>query len=175
MKRYVSMFLLIVVGFLLQTCIFPHLKLTNIMPNVFVILTAVSGFMYGRKFGIITGFFCGGLLDVLYGRVIGINIFIYVLIGYWNGKANKLYFKDDLTIPLMAMAGSDLVFGFLYYICNFMMRGRLHIISYFVQVMVPEMIYTVAVGILVYRFMHWLEEKMYPETDTHAEKEKDAF
>lgn len=162
MKRYISMFLMIVVCFVLQTTVFANLKLTNIMPNLLVILTAASGFMYGRKLGIFTGFFCGAFTDLLYGDVIGIGIFIFVLTGYVNGMANKLYFKDDLAVPLMAIASSDLAYGLLFYICNFLMRGRLGILSYVVQVMIPEMIYTVVIGILIYKFMYWLEEKMYP-------------
>lgn len=172
MKRYISMFLMIIIGFLLQTTLFPHLKLTNIMPNLLVILTAAGGFMYGRKFGMFSGFICGLLLDLIYGDIVGICIFIYVLIGYGNGMLNKLYFKDDLTIPLLAIALSDLMYGFLYYICNFMMRGRLSIFSYVIKVMIPEMIYTIVLGILIYKFMHWLEEKMYPEEEVPLSKEE---
>lgn len=172
MKRYISMFFMIIVGFLLQTTLFPCLKLTNIMPNLLIILTAAGGFMYGRKFGLFAGFLCGLLLDLIYGDIVGICIFIYVLIGYGNGMLNKLYFKEDLMIPLFAIALSDLAYGFLYYTCTFMMRGRLAVISYFVQIMIPEMLYTVIMGIFLYKFMHWLEEKMYPEEEVSLVKEK---
>ena len=165
MKRYISMFLLIIACFLLQTSVFPHLKLTNVMPNLLVVITSAGGFMYGRKFGLFTGFLCGALIDLLYSSVLGVSVFIYVLIGYGNGMTNKLYFKDDFTIPLFALAVSDLAYGFLYYICYFLMRGRLEILSYLIQIMIPEMIYTIVLGILIYKFMHWLEEKMYPEQE----------
>lgn len=165
MKRYISMFLLIIACFLLQTSVFPHLKLTNVMPNLLVVITSAGGFMYGRKFGLFTGFLCGALIDLLYSSVLGVSVFIYVLIGYGNGMTNKLYFKDDLAIPLLALAFSDLAYGFLYYICYFMMRGRLEILSYLILIMIPEMIYTIVLGILIYKFMHWLEEKMYPEQE----------
>lgn len=165
MKRYISMFLLTIVCFLLQTSVFTHLKLTNVMPNLLVVITSAAGFMYGRKFGLFTGFFCGALFDLIYSSVVGVSVFIYVLIGYFNGMTNKLYFKDDLAIPLLALAVSDLAYGFLYYICYFLMRGRLEILSYLAQIMIPEMIYTTAVGIFIYKFMHWLEEKMYPEQE----------
>ena len=95
MKRYLTMFLLIIVCLVLQTTIFTHLKLTNVMPNLLVILTAASGFMAGRKLGMFSGFLCGGLLDILYGDVIGVCIFIFVLVGYIIGMANKLYIKED--------------------------------------------------------------------------------
>lgn len=175
MKRYISMFLMIIVCFVLQTTVFAKLKLTNIMPNLLVILTAASGFMYGRKLGIFSGFFCGVFIDLLYGDVVGISIFIFALIGYMNGAANKLYFKDDLTVPLAAIALSDIIYGILFYICNFLMRGRLDILSYVIHIIIPEMIYTVIIGIIIYKFMHWLEEKMYPPEEVPLGKGEKTY
>lgn len=175
MKRYLSMFLLIIVCFLLQTGIFPHLQLLYIMPNLLVVLTAASGFMYGRKFGMFTGFLCGMLSDCIYGDVIGINILIFVLIGYVNGMANKLYFKDDLSIPITAIALSDLMYGVLYFICFFLLRGRFSILRYFAGVMVPEAIYTVVTGIIIYKFMSWLEEKLYPPEEVPLKQENKLY
>lgn len=64
MKRYISMFLMIIICFVLQTTVFTKLKLTNIMPNLLVILTASSGYMYGKKLGLYTGFCCGAFIDL---------------------------------------------------------------------------------------------------------------
>lgn len=162
MKRYISMFLMIIICFILQTSVFSNLKLTNIMPNLLIILTAASGCMYGRGLGMFTGFFCGLLADLFYGDIIGISIFIFVLTGYAAGMSHKLYIKEDLAVPLTVIAFSDLVYGFLYYICFFLLRGRLDILSYIMHVMIPEMFYTIIIGIIIYNFMRWLEEKMYP-------------
>ncbi|MDD7403070.1 MAG: rod shape-determining protein MreD [Butyribacter sp.] len=170
MKRYISMFFIIIVGFLMQTSIFPNFQLINIMPNILVILTAASGFMFGRKVGIFSGFLCGALMDLMYGSVVGVGIFIYVLIGYVNGIANKLYFKDDLSIPLFAIAISDFGYGIMYYICYFLLRGRTDIFSYLIDIIIPEMIYTTLLGVLVYKFIHWLDDKMYPEEEVPLKK-----
>ena len=70
-------------------------------------------------------------------------------IGYINGLANKLYFKDDLSIPLLAVGLSDLLYGLLYYICHYLLRGRFDVFFYIIHIMIPEMLYTVAVGIII--------------------------
>lgn len=165
MKRYISMFLITILCFILQTTVLPGIELTHVMPNLLVIVTAIAGFMHGRKFGMVLGILSGILVDLMYSPVVGINIAIYVIIGYVNGMANKLYFKEDLSIPLIAIAISDLMYGFLYYICNFMMRGRLDLVSYFGNVMISEMIYTTLFGVVLYKFVQWLDEKLYPEKD----------
>lgn len=175
MKRYISMFLMVIVCFVMQTTVFSNLKISNIMPNLLVILVAASGFMYGRKLGIYTGFLCGAFADLMYGDIIGISIFIFVLIGYINGLGTKLYFKEDLLVPLCAIALSDLLYGFLYYICNFFLRGRFDIFYYTIHVIVPEMIYTVAVGIVIYKFMQWLEDKLYPVQEVTLAKGEKSF
>lgn len=162
MRRYISLFFLIILCFLLQTTIFDRLELSNIKPNLLIIVTAASGFMYGRKYGLFTGFLSGALIDLQYNEVVGICIFIFVLVGYGNGMANKLYFKDDLSIPLFAIAMSDLIYGMLYYVCYFLLRGRLEVFHYMVGIMLPEVLYTTLVGILFYKFIHWLEGKLYP-------------
>lgn len=162
MRRYISIFILVVLCFLLQTTLFDRLELSNIKPNLLVIITAASGFMYGRKYGLFSGFLSGALIDLQYNEVVGICIFIFVLIGYVNGLANKLYFKDDLSIPLFAIAVSDLAYGMLYYVCYFLLRGRLEVLQYMAGIMVPEVIYTTLMGILLYKFIHWLDSKLYP-------------
>lgn len=175
MKRYFSMLVMIVVCFVCQTAIFPHLQLLHIMPNLLVVLTSASGFMYGRKLGMFAGFICGGLTDCIYGDVIGISILIFVVIGYVNGMANKLYFKDDLSIPITAIALSDFLYGLLYFVCFFLLRGRFAIFQYFAGVMVPEAIYTVIVGIVIYKFMYWLEEKLYPPEEVPLKTESKIY
>lgn len=161
-KRYISILIMIIICFLLQTTVLPHFRLTNIMPNLLVIMTSASGFMFGRRYGMFSGFLCGSLMDLLYGDVVGICIFIFVLIGFINGLANKYYFKDDLSIPLFAMGISDLLYSMLYFICNFLLRGRLDIFAYAKDIMIPEMIYTILFGVILYKFLYWMNEKLYP-------------
>lgn len=163
MKRYVSVFLLNVVCFILQTTIFQKMKLANVGPNILVIVTAASGFMYGRKLGMFSGVLGGLLMDTMYSGVIGLNILIYAVIGYLNGMANKLYFKEDLMIPLFAIVISDFLYGTMYYVCRFLLRGRLDLPYYLIHIIIPEMIYTMVVGVVLYIFMRWLEERMNPE------------
>lgn len=169
MKRYISMFILIVVCFLLQTTLFQSLQIANVIPNLLLVLVAASGFMYGRMMGMCSGILCGLLMDCLYSNVIGLGILMFVIIGYINGMANKLYFKDDMSIPLSAIVISDFIYGIMYYMFNYMLRGRLDFVSYFKGVILPEAVYTVIVGVLLYKFLHWLEDKMYPPVEIPLE------
>ena len=65
MKRKIVIALMILLCFLLQSTVFQALAIGSISPNLMIILTASFGFMGGRKEGMIVGFFCGLLEDIL--------------------------------------------------------------------------------------------------------------
>ena len=44
----------------------------------------------------------------------------------------------------------DLLYGILYYLFHFMLLGKIGFGAYFMQVILPEMFYTVACGYLIY-------------------------
>lgn len=161
MKRILTITLLILVCFLLQTTIFQMLALAEVVPNLLLILTAAFGYMRGEKEGLYIGFFCGLLIDCVYGEVLGLYALIYMVIGYLNGFVNRLYYSDDIVIPVALVAISDFIYNFFYYIFEFLLRGRLHFFFYLRRVMLPELIYTVLLSVVIYKLLHminsWLE------------------
>ena len=105
--------LLIIICFLLQTTVFKGLAFGGIVPNLLIVLTAAFGFMRGERTGLLVGFFCGLLADIFFGNVLGLNAMIYMYIGYFNGKFNRIFFPDDIKLPLLLIFLSDLAYGFL--------------------------------------------------------------
>lgn len=154
MKRYGIMIIVIILCFLLQSTFFQALALADVVPNLLLIITVASGYLRGRKEGIIIGLLCGFIIDFMYGDVIGVCALIYMLIGYLNGIVNMLFFRDVLTIPIILIGISDLVYSFLYYVFEFLLRGRLNLFFYFKRIMIPELVYTVLVSIVLYRLLH---------------------
>jgi len=65
---------------------------------------------------------------------------------------------------------SDLAFGMLYYICNFLLCGRLDLLAYVKDIMIPEMIYTILFGVILYKFLYWLDDKLYPPEEIPLHK-----
>ncbi len=173
MKRYISIFLLNLICFVLQSTIFQQWQIAGITPNLTIIITAASGLMYGRTVGMFSGVIGGLFMDTMFSEIIGIDILIYAFIGYINGMATKLYFKEDFLIPIISIAASDFAYGLLYYICRFLLRGRLDFPFYLGKIIIPEVIYTVILGIVIYRFMRWLEEKLNPEQEIPLRERED--
>ena len=150
MKRLTVSILLIIICFLLETTVFKGLAFGGIVPNLLIVLTAAFGFMRGERTGLLVGFFCGLLADIFFGNVLGLNAMIYMYIGYFNGKFNRIFFPDDIKLPLLLIFLSDLAYGFLYYVTLFLMRGRFQLDYYFLHVILPEIVYTLLMTLLLY-------------------------
>lgn len=156
MKRIISTILIILICFVLQTTVFQALSLADVAPNLLLIVTVAYGYMGGEKEGIWVGLVCGLLMDLFFGSVIGLYALILMIIGFLNGLLNKIYYTDDLIIPLIIITVSDLFYNFLYYIAEFLLRGRLEFFFYLRRIMVPEAVYTVLISVLLYRLLHTL-------------------
>lgn len=142
--------LLIVACFVLQTTFFKQLAFAGIVPNLLIILVASFGFMRGEKSGLILGFICGLLVDIFFGEVLGMYALLHMYIGYCNGKFSRIFFPEDIKLPMLCIIVSDLVYGLLCYGLLFLLRGRFHFSYYFLNIMVPEIVYTLVITLVLY-------------------------
>ena len=150
MRRKLAVFLIITVCFLLQSTLFQMLSIASISPNLLIVVTSSFGFMRGRKEGMWIGFFSGLILDIFFGSVIGFYALIYAYIGYVNGFFRKRFFPDDIKLPLILIAASDFSYNILVYLFLFFLRKRFRIDYYLLNIMLPELVYTILVTIVLY-------------------------
>lgn len=160
MKRIITTGFLIWLCFLLQTTLFRALQFGGIAPNLLVVLTASLGFMQGEKSGLLTGFFCGLLCDIFSGSVIGFYALTYMYIGYLNGKFSRMFYPEDIKLPLALILISDLSYSMICYILMFLPRGRLEFTYYFLHVMLPEIVYTAVITMVLYPTVLWIHTKL---------------
>lgn len=150
MKRLISAFIIIIISFVLQATVCQWISFGGIIPNVILIVTACYGFMFGEKYGLVVGFFCGLLSDVFFGTFIGLNALFFMYIGFFNGKFHQMFYKDSIKLPLIMITVSDFMYGISYYVIMFMLRSRFDFSFYFIKTILPEVIYTVLISVLVY-------------------------
>ncbi len=166
MKRLIIYIIEIIICFLIQSAMFHYVKLAGIMPNLLLILVVSTAYMRGRMSGLLLGLFSGLLVDLMFcSYVIGLYALLYMLIGYLIGYTNKVYSNDDYTLPIIIIAVSDLIYGFFYYIFEFLLRGRLNFLYYLRRFIFPEIIYTVAVSIFLYKLLHMINNRLDRKSD----------
>ncbi len=149
-KKWVSTILFMLVCYLLQTTLFKHLQLAGVVPNMLLILTVSSSYVRGQKDGLITGFLCGLMSDMLFGSVIGLHALLYMITGYITGYTYNVYLRNYFFI-LLIIGISDLFYGFIYYVFEFLTRGRFSILYYLRHIILPEAVYTMLVATLFFK------------------------
>lgn len=163
MRRFIIQLVIILICFLLQTALFRYLDLANIVPNLLLIPTVSFGMMRGRKEGMLVGFFSGLLLDIFYGSVIGPYALLYMYLGYINGFFHRVYYMEDILLPMLMVGANDLVYNVIVYIVAYLLRNRLDIGFYVLHVILPEIIYTMIMTLILYKPLvkinRWLKLK----------------
>lgn len=168
MKKVIVTALLVFGTFLLQSCVCPWISFGGIIPNLLIILTASFGFMCGETTGIWTGFFCGLLMDIfavyggtaIKGDLIGFYALLYMLIGYGNGKFHRMFYPEDVKLPLLMISLSDLALNLVCYILLFLMRAKLDIRYYLLHIILPEVVYTIIVAFVFYPLFLWISKRL---------------
>ncbi|MBP3206019.1 MAG: rod shape-determining protein MreD [Lachnospiraceae bacterium] len=150
MLRKITVVCLILICFLLESSVFGHFAMAGIVPKLMIILTSSFGFMRGEEEGMMIGFLCGLISDVFFGDVLGFYALIYTYIGYTNGKFSRIFYPEDIKLPIALIIVSDLSCGVVCYILLFLLRGKFDFLYYFRGVILPEALYTIIVTVFLY-------------------------
>ena len=169
-KRPVITILIIIVCFLLQCTVFQKLSFASISPNLLVIVTASFGFMRGRKEGMWVGFLCGIITDIFFGDLIGFYALFYTILGYVNGFFKRIFYPEDIKLPLFLIGASDFLLGNAVCVLMFIMRSKFHYWYYMGNIIIPELIYTVLVTLVLYQIILHINQKLESEEKRSASK-----
>lgn len=170
MLRRILVAIFIIVCFVLQCSVFDSLAFAGIIPNLMIILTSSFGFMRGEKEGLLIGFFCGLLTDVYFGSFLGFYALVLMYIGFINGKFTKIFYPEDIKLPLALIVVSDLSYGIICYVLTFMLRSRFEFIYYFTHIILPETLYTTVVTLFLYPVILKVNEKLELRERKRAKK-----
>ena len=169
-KKRICMFFIVVCCFILQTTVLKAFELGAVAPNLLLIITAAFGFVGGRKDGMFIGVFCGLFADIFYGQLFGYYTLLYTLIGYANGFFRKIFYDDDIKLPLILIATSDFLYGNIVCIFMFIMRSRFNYFYYLKSIIFPELIYTILVTLVFYQLILQINKKLESEEQRSASK-----
>ena len=170
MLRKVVSAILIILFFVLQCSVFDSLAFAGIIPNLMIVLTSSFGFMCGEREGLLIGFFCGLLNDIFFGSFLGFYALLLMYIGYINGKFSRIFYPEDIRLPLALIIVSDLSYGIICYVLTFMLRGKFQFTYYFIHVILPEALYTIVVTLLLYPLVLNVNKKLEAWEKRRAQK-----
>lgn len=170
MKRKIVTFFIIVVCFLLQSSVFPHLAFATVIPNLFIIVTSSFGFMRGKRTGMYVGLVCGLFADVFWGDILGFHMLIYMLIGYLNGSFQRLFFDEDIKLPIGLIGASEFIYGLVICFCIHILQGNFAFADPLIRIILPELIYTILTTLVLYPLILFINKKLEAEEQRSASK-----
>lgn len=170
MLRKLIVAFLIWISFILQSTVFRSLSLAGIVPNLLIILTSSFGFMRGEKEGMWIGFVSGLLCDIFFGQFLGFHALVYMYIGFLNGKFNRIFYPEDIKLPIALIIISDLSYGFVYYVLMFLLKGKFSFGFYFKNIIFPEAIYTILVTVAFYPLILVINNQLEKREKRSAQK-----
>ena len=169
-KRFLITAVIIIAAYLLQCTVFSSLELAGIKPNLLIIVTASFGFMRGSREGVFVGFVSGLLADIQFGDMIGFYALIYLLVGYINGMFQRLYFDEDIKLPLFLIAISEFLYGIIVYFLTYLLRSDFNFLLYLNKIILPELIYTIVITLGLYPLILFINDKLQAEEKRSASK-----
>jgi len=153
--KAVLILLEIIISYILQTSVFTNLRLADVVPDIFIILTASIGFTTGINAAALTGFISGLILDLTFGDLVGVYALIYTVIGYICGYSNRIYDNEDYTLPLFIIGGAEFLYNVIFFLFFHLLKGRVDLGHFMIRFLFPRMIYTVIVSIILYRLLNF--------------------
>ena len=170
MKRKIITVCIIIACFVLECTVFQRISFASITPNLMIIVTSSFGFMRGKREGMMVGFLSGLLIDIMFSDLIGFYTLIYTVLGYANGFFRKIFYDDDIKLPLILIATSDFLYGNIVCIFMFIMRSRFNYFYYLKSIIFPELIYTILVTLVFYQLILQINKKLESEEQRSASK-----
>ena len=146
----ISLILIAILIYILQSNFFSWFNIAGVMPNLFVIFILFIGLFANRTMGAIYGLIVGVFLDFIIGTKIGIYSIGLGLIGFLSAVFDKNFSKDSrITIMVMGVVATA-IFEILSYLLNYIFLSTNIEIFSFIKILVIEMIFNLILTIIVY-------------------------
>jgi len=160
LKRIVISSLIVLVNIVIQSTIFPYIRIYDIQPNSMLIIVVIYGILRGDVEGGIFGFFSGLLVDVFFAKYIGLNALLGMLVGYFCGKPFRDFNYENYILPVVSVAVATLLYNFAFYFINYFFKGELDYVYYLYKIILPETIYNVVLCVPLYTLIFFINQKL---------------
>jgi len=85
MIRRIRLFLVVVMLVVIQTTVFPHLRVSGAAPDLCLLATVAVAYEDGPDTGAMFGFFSGLAIDLFLASPLGVSALTFAIIGYLVG------------------------------------------------------------------------------------------
>jgi rod shape-determining protein MreD len=107
----------------------------------------------GRNRGAVIGFLMGILQDIIFGRTIGLNALVFMVIGYLIGLMDQKISKDNLLIPFVLTMLATVFYETINLLLLFLLGCRIELLNIIKKMLITEVIYNSFVSLVIYYYI----------------------
>ena len=145
--------LIILFNLILQSTLFQQIEIYGVAPNTALILVISFAIYSGRNKGAGIGFFVGILQDIIFGRTIGLNALVFMIIGYLIGLMDQKIFKDNLLIPFIFTALTTIIYEMINLLLIFLLGYRIELLNIIKKMLIIEVIYNSIISLIIHYYI----------------------
>lgn len=113
-------FLTLIFAMFADSVLFARFTIFGIVPDCVLAVVVCVGILLGATDAALAGCLAGLVIDVVFGKAVGVNAIGYMLSGIVGGIFYKKYFADNIFIPIATVA-----------VCAFMKENFIAIVAGF--------------------------------------------
>ncbi|MGB4312298.1 MAG: rod shape-determining protein MreD [Natronincolaceae bacterium] len=151
--RSIIIGLIILFNLILQSTLFQWVEIYGVVPNTSLILVMSFAIYSGRNRGAVIGFLMGILQDIIFGRTIGLNALVFMVIGYLIGLMDQKISKDNLLIPFVLTMLATVFYETINLLLLFLLGCRIELLNIIKKMLITEVIYNSFVSLVIYYYI----------------------
>jgi len=150
MKRALPTIAAVLVAVALQAGIAPALSIGGVVPNFLLLVTVTLALVEGPNLGAVAGFSAGLLFDLLGTGPVAPMALVLAVVGFASGMLQANMFAEGWLQPLSVLAMASVATGLMYALALAVLGVAGPFWTTFLTVVLPEALYNVALGLLIY-------------------------
>lgn len=145
--------LLIILFTVLQCSVLKCIQISNLQPDILLILIVFFSLYFGKIYGLIVGLFCGFFSELTSGIPAGPAVLVYSLAGLFLGHIGRWVYnqtiRDELAITFIFTFSVYSALFFLFQAFN----ANLCLLNTLLFLILPASVYTAVISPLLFRFL----------------------
>lgn len=152
---------LVVLNLILESTLFQFTRIFGIKPDFTIVLIVAYSILRGKNYGIFIGITSGIIIDLMYGKVIGVNGLAYMLTGFLIGQFYDSVFKDSYFPAIVFNIAAVIVYQHIFLLISYFTKVDVVYTDALLKVIIPQAIYNGVVGGILYRYIFNLDNKRF--------------
>jgi rod shape-determining protein MreD len=148
MMRLALSIIFLIVFVALQISLGPIIEIADVAPHFALLFVFFVAFTFGQTYGIWIGFFSGLLCDIFDASHFGLNMMLFICIGFFIGSLKQKFYRDNLLLEVGIFAVTLFLYEIIYMIVIWQFPVGIFLLN-ILRYVIPRIIYSMVISLLL--------------------------